>query len=370
MLAIGIVVDDAIVVVENVERHIAEGLSPVDATHKAMDEVSGAVIAIALVLSAVFIPTAFISGITGKFYQQFALTIAVSTLISAFNSLTLSPALCALLLQPHHAPKDLIGRVIHYSVDWLFRAFNRVFEGGRANYVRVLGRVLRHCGIALVLYAALLALTWFGFHKVPTGFIPSAGQGQYLLLSPASGRRVPPAHGGGQPAGRASADATRPASPPCRSSPACRSSPWATAPMPSSMFIRLSPFEERAKAGLTADVIMANLRKAIAGPTSRRLRCGRPARRRWTGWARWAGSSCRSRTAPMLGFQALQAATFQLMGAAMPGPTRSPRRSPPSAPACRRSSSTWTAPRPRSMHVPLERGLGHAADLSRLALRQ
>ena len=173
VLAIGIVVDDAIVVVENVERHIAEGLSPVDATHKAMDEVSGAVVAIALVLSAVFIPTAFISGITGKFYQQFALTIAVSTLISAFNSLTLSPALCALLLQPHHAPKDLIGRVIHASVDWLFRAFNHVFEGGRANYVRVLGRVLRHCGVRLVLYAALLALTWFGFHKVPTGFIPS-----------------------------------------------------------------------------------------------------------------------------------------------------------------------------------------------------
>ena len=146
VLAIGIVVDDAIVVVENVERHIAEGLVA-DATrpHKAMDEVSGAVVAIALVLSAVFIPTAFISGITGKFYQQFALTIAVSTLISAFNSLTLSPALCALLLQPHHAPKDFIGRVMHYSVDWLFRAFNRVFEGGRTNYVRALAGC---CGIA------------------------------------------------------------------------------------------------------------------------------------------------------------------------------------------------------------------------------
>ena len=104
-----------------------------DATHKAMDEVSGAVVAIALVLSAVFIPTAFISGITGKFYQQFALTIAISTLISAFNSLTLSPALSALLLQPHHAPKDFVGRVIHGSVGWLFAGFNRVFEGGRAS---------------------------------------------------------------------------------------------------------------------------------------------------------------------------------------------------------------------------------------------
>src|SRR5262249_18304328 len=152
----------AIVVVENVERHIAEGLSPADATHKAMDEVSGAVVAIALVLSAVFIPTAFISGITGKFYQQFALTIAVSTLISAFNSLTLSPALSALLLQPHHAPKDIVGRTIDASIGWLFSGFNRVFESGRASYVRVLGRGLRHCGMAMVVYAGLLGLTWFG----------------------------------------------------------------------------------------------------------------------------------------------------------------------------------------------------------------
>ena len=100
-----------------------------------------------------------------------------ATLISAFNSLTLSPALCALLLQPHHAPKDFIGRVMHYSVDWLFRAFNRVFDGGRAGYVRALGGVLRHCGVALVVYAGLLALTWFGFQRVPTGFIPSQDKG-------------------------------------------------------------------------------------------------------------------------------------------------------------------------------------------------
>src|SRR4051812_12658035 len=113
VLAIGIVVDDAIVVVENVERHIADGLSPRDATRKAMDEVSSAVVAVGLVLSAVFIPTAFISGITGQFYRQFALTIAVSTLISAFNSLTLSPALCALLLQPHHARSDWFTRLLN-----------------------------------------------------------------------------------------------------------------------------------------------------------------------------------------------------------------------------------------------------------------
>ena len=180
VLAIGIVVDDAIVVVENVERNIALGLSPPDATRKAMDEVSGAVVAIALVLSAVFIPTAFMSGLTGRFYQQFALTIAVSTLISAFNSLTLSPALSALLLQPHHAPKDTIGRLLHGSVGWLFNGFNAVFEGSRAAYLRGLARVLRHCGIGLVLYAGLLVLTWGGFHKVPTGFIPTQDKG-YLV---------------------------------------------------------------------------------------------------------------------------------------------------------------------------------------------
>ena len=185
VLAIGIVVDDAIVVVENVERHIAEGLSPVEATRKAMDEVSGAVVAIGLVLSAVFIPTAFVGGITGKFYQQFALTIAVSTLISAFVSLTLSPALAALLLQPHHAPKDRVGRIIHGSVGWIFNIFNHVFEGGRSNYVKVLGWTLRHCGLALVFYVGMLALTWLGFHRVPGGFIPPQDKGSlfcYLQL--------------------------------------------------------------------------------------------------------------------------------------------------------------------------------------------
>ena len=231
VLAIGIVVDDAIVVVENVERHIAEGLSPTDATHKAMDEVSGAVIAIALVLSAVFIPTAFISGITGRFYQQFALTIAISTLISAFNSLTLSPALCALLLQPHHAPKDLIGRVMHYSVDWLFRGFNRVFEGGRTGYVRVLGGVLRRCGVTLALYAALLALTWFGFHKVPTGFIPSQDKGNmFCYLQLPDGASLQRTEEVSQRVVQLLTNT--PGWRRCRNSPACPWSPWATAPMP------------------------------------------------------------------------------------------------------------------------------------------
>src|SRR4249920_3190019 len=125
VLAIGIVVDDAIVVVENVERNIALGLSPVDATKRAMTEVTGPIIAIALVLCAVFIPTAFISGLTGQFYKQFALTIAISTVISAINSLTLSPALCAVLLKEHGAPKDRFARIMDATLSWFFRPFNR-----------------------------------------------------------------------------------------------------------------------------------------------------------------------------------------------------------------------------------------------------
>src|SRR5436305_937617 len=125
VLAIGIVVDDAIVVVENVERHIEEGLTPLEASHRAMDEVSGPIVAIALVLCAVFVPVAFINGLTGQFYRQFALTIAFSTLISAFNSLTLSPALAAVLLRPHDAPADRPTRVINRLFGWAFRPFNR-----------------------------------------------------------------------------------------------------------------------------------------------------------------------------------------------------------------------------------------------------
>src|SRR5258705_8812966 len=127
VLAIGIVVDDAIVVVENVERNIALGLSPFEATRKAMNEVSGPIMATALVLCAVFIPTAFISGLSGQFYKQFAITIAISTVISAFNSLTLSPALCAVLLRDHHAPKDIVARTMDQALGWFFRPFNRAF---------------------------------------------------------------------------------------------------------------------------------------------------------------------------------------------------------------------------------------------------
>ena len=180
VLAIGIVVDDAIVVVENVERNIELGLSPRDATRKAMDEVSGPIIAIALVLCAVFVPIGFIPGLSGQFYRQFALTIAISTVISAFNSLTLSPALAAVLLRGHDAPKDLPTRVLDRTFGWFFRPFNRFFDAAASGYVRVVRRLLRRSGVALVAYGGLLALTYFGFAKVPSGFVPTQDK-QYLV---------------------------------------------------------------------------------------------------------------------------------------------------------------------------------------------
>ncbi|MCX2899525.1 efflux RND transporter permease subunit [Pseudomonas mandelii] len=181
VLAIGIVVDDAIVVVENVERNIGLGLTPVEATKRAMREVTGPIIATALVLCAVFIPAAFISGLTGQFYKQFALTIAISTVISAFNSLTLSPALAAVLLKSHDAPKDRFSRVLDKLFGgWLFRPFNRFFDKASHGYVGTVARVIRSSGIALILYAGLMVLTFFGFANTPTGFVPGQDK-QYLV---------------------------------------------------------------------------------------------------------------------------------------------------------------------------------------------
>ncbi|MEL5323360.1 multidrug efflux RND transporter permease subunit SdeB [Serratia nevei] len=173
VLAIGIVVDDAIVVVENVERNIEEGLSPLAAAHQAMREVSGPIIAIAVVLCAVFVPMAFLSGVTGQFYKQFAVTIAISTVISAINSLTLSPALAARLLKPHGAPKDLPSRLIDRLFGWLFRPFNRFFASSSQRYQRGVSRVLGRRGSVFVVYLLLLAAAGVMFKTVPGGFIPT-----------------------------------------------------------------------------------------------------------------------------------------------------------------------------------------------------
>jgi hydrophobe/amphiphile efflux-1 (HAE1) family protein len=180
VLAIGIVVDDAIVVVENVERHIAQGLAPREATKLAMAEVSRPIIAITLVLCAVFGPVAFVSGLTGQFYRQFALTIAISTVISAFNSLTLSPALAAVLLKPHGAAPDALSRAMHRVFGGFFGRFNRAFTRGGEHYTRALGLTMRHGTVALAIYAGLIVLTAFSFRAVPDGFIPAQDK-QYLV---------------------------------------------------------------------------------------------------------------------------------------------------------------------------------------------
>jgi len=180
VLAIGIVVDDAIVVVENVERNIGSGLSPREATYKAMQEVSGPIIAIALVLVAVFAPIAFITGLTGQFYKQFALTIAISTVISAINSLTLSPALAALLLRPHGAQPDALTRGMNRVFGAFFTRFNRFFDRSGQRYVHGVRGVLAHKSVAMSIFAGLLLLTFVMFQVVPKGFIPVQDK-QYLV---------------------------------------------------------------------------------------------------------------------------------------------------------------------------------------------
>ncbi|NRO96290.1 multidrug efflux RND transporter permease subunit [Paraburkholderia sp. NMBU_R16] len=180
VLAIGIVVDDAIVVVENVERNIAEGHSAHAATVRAMREVSGPIIAIALTLVAVFVPLAFMSGLTGQFYKQFAMTIAISTVISAFNSLTLSPALCAILLRSHDAPEDWLTRVMNRLFGGFFRGFNKVFKRGSTAYGRGVRGVLGHRTMMLGVYAVLVGATVLVTQIVPGGFVPAQDK-EYLI---------------------------------------------------------------------------------------------------------------------------------------------------------------------------------------------
>ncbi len=180
VLAIGIVVDDAIVVVENVERHIENGKSPRDAAHQAMSEVSGPIVAITLVLSSVFVPLAFLGGVTGQFYKQFAVTIAAAVIISGFNSLTLSPALAAMLLQPHGAKKDALGRWIERVFGRPFGAFNRVFRRFGDRYSGGIGGTIGRAPRMLVIYAVLIVVTIMGFRSVQGGYIPTQDK-QYLF---------------------------------------------------------------------------------------------------------------------------------------------------------------------------------------------
>jgi multidrug efflux pump len=183
VLAIGIVVDDAIVVVENIQRNIDEGKNPVTAAYAAMTEVTGAVIATTLVMVAIFVPTAFIPGISGQFYQQFALTIAGSVIISTIVSLSLSPALSAILLRPSNAPQDRFTRTYMFLFGWFFKGFNWGFDKFTRGYTGIVRRIVRFGFAALLVYAGLLALTWMGFNKVPSGFIPAQDQGYSIVVA-------------------------------------------------------------------------------------------------------------------------------------------------------------------------------------------
>jgi len=181
VLAIGIVVDDSIVVVENMERHIHDGMSPLEAAKKTVDEVGAAVVGIGAVLTAVFIPAAFITGISGEFYRQFAVTIATAALISTFNSLTMAPALGAILLRGHDTPKDGVQRFIDWCFGWFFGRFNRVFDRSGGAYAGLAARIAGRRGVVAVVYLALVGLTWLGFRAVPTGFVPVQDKGYFVI---------------------------------------------------------------------------------------------------------------------------------------------------------------------------------------------
>jgi len=182
IFSIGILVDDAIVVVENVERLISEGMHPKEATKLAMTQVGSALIATTLVLVAVFVPTAFIGGISGQFYRQFAITIAVATCFSTFVSLTLTPAMCGLLLRARDADPGMVTRVMNRLFWWLFVPFNWLFDGASRFYGAIVAGIVRRGLVMLVIYAALLVATRYSFDLVPTGFIPEQDQG-YLIVA-------------------------------------------------------------------------------------------------------------------------------------------------------------------------------------------
>jgi len=268
VLAIGIVVDDAIVVVENVERYLAEGMSPREAAYKTMDEVGFALIAIALVLVAVFLPTAFIEGLQGSFYRQFAVTIAVSTLISCFVSLTLSPAMAALILKPHakhaEAPRGLarIGHIIALPITLFFRGFNRAFDALSRGYAALTRRLIRVAVIVLAVYGGLLYATWDILSRTPTGLVPQLDRGYFIAAF-----QLPP----GSTLTRTD-EVVRRASDMILSIPGVENSvafvgfdgaTFTNAPNTGVVFVRLKPFADRLKEGLTTQSILNELRGAM-----------------------------------------------------------------------------------------------------------
>jgi hydrophobe/amphiphile efflux-1 (HAE1) family protein len=262
VLAIGIVVDDAIVVVENVERNIREGMSPKEAAHRTMDEVGAALIAIAIVLSAVFVPAAFIPGISGQFFRQFAVTIASATVISCFLSLTLSPAMCAILFKPHvENPRQppLLVRPIHA----FFRGFNWAFIGMSNGYAAATRRLVRLSVLMLVVYAGLIGFTGWQFARTPTGFIPQQDQGYLITVL-----QLPP----GSSLARTDEVVRRTAKLMLGTPGINHVVPFAgfdgatftNAPNAGVIFSALAPFSERAEQGLSAGKILGELTQRLA----------------------------------------------------------------------------------------------------------
>ena len=263
VLAIGIVVDDAIVVVENVERNIREGLSPREAAYRSMDEVGTALIAMTLVVCAVFIPTVFLSGILGQFFRQFAVTIATATLISLVVSLTLSPALCALLFKPHepyHKRKSMISR----GIGRFFHGFNVGFEWVSFKYGALTARLLRMSGVMLAVYAGLIGLTVFQFRSAPTGFIPNQDLGYLINII-----QLPP----GSSLARTD-EVAREVTRVALDTPGVAhavpivgldGATFTTAPNSAVVFTPLDSFKERAKKGLSAQAIAGKLNQGFAG---------------------------------------------------------------------------------------------------------
>ncbi len=261
VLAIGIVVDDAIVVVENVERNLRQGMSPTEAAHRTMDEVGAALIAIAIVLSAVFVPAAFIPGISGQFFRQFAVTIASATIISCFLSLTLSPAMCAILFKPHveHPPRpSLLVRPIRA----FFRGFNWAFTGMSNGYAAATRRLVRLSVLMLVVYAGLIGLTAWQFGRTPTGFIPQQDQGYLITVI-----QLPP----GSSLARTDDVVRRAAKLMLQTPGIVHVVPFAgldgatftNAPNAGVIFSALAPFSERANQGFSAGRILGDLTQRL-----------------------------------------------------------------------------------------------------------
>jgi hydrophobe/amphiphile efflux-1 (HAE1) family protein len=266
VLAIGIVVDDAIVVIENVERYLREGMSPREAAHKTMDEVGGALIAISLVLIGVFLPTAFIAGLQGAFYKQFAITIAASTAISCLVSLTLSPAMAALLLRPHEAhPKHdgLLG-TLGAPLRWFFAAFNRGFDWLSNSYGGLTSRLVRIGGLLLLVYGGLLFLTYDRLRSTPTGLIPQLDRAYFITaFSLPPGSTLERTDAVVKKAGEIML--SRPGVDAAVAFVGFDGATFTNAPNTGVIFVRLKGFKERAKEGLTKDGILADLRQKMGG---------------------------------------------------------------------------------------------------------